>query len=153
MADFFFWFGVSLLVVAALSAAHHLCVWPGKRARALHGDFIDRARRRGLSPAEMMDEITLRAALVRARNRASEWAIRDPSSWCEAKRVSLETEGLSVPKHLRRRWSTWTAQLIRSDVFTDQAIEAIEANERTDKTTHRISPRYGSEIETAMRVQ
>lgn len=130
LLDTLFWAAIVFSVIWVLIMAHRLGIWPQGSYDDQLGRFFDRARRRGLTMAEARDELTMREALVRVRNRASMWAIREPDNASRAITVSLQNAKERLPKHLHRRWDAWAATLTHAEILTDQAMSVVKAHEK-----------------------
>ncbi|MDR3497130.1 MAG: hypothetical protein P4L82_21250 [Ancalomicrobiaceae bacterium] len=81
------------------------------------------ARRRGLTTAQATDELRMREALVRVRNRASETTMRSPRVGHDAIRWAIEKEADQVEPRIRRQFVAWASGLASSDILTKQAFE------------------------------
>lgn len=154
MLDYLLWFIIGMGVLWVLLMAHHLGFWPEPNLDRRIGDFLTRAAKRGLTPAEANDEIMMREAMVRVRSRASAWTIRDPWSWAEAIRVSTENEARTLPDRLKPIFMSWAKGLTRSDVLTRQAIDILEAHEKKHEWKNPPWQRRDrSDLDAAMRVK
>lgn len=79
------------------------------------------ASRRGLTTAQAVDELRMREALVRVRNRASETIMRNPSTGRDAIRWAIEAEAETLTLHCRRKFQAWAHGLNDSDILTPEA--------------------------------
>lgn len=79
------------------------------------------ARERGLTTAQATDELRMREALVRVRNRASETTMRSPHVGRDAIRWATEAEAERLDARCRYRFIAWVNSLPESDVLTKQA--------------------------------
>jgi hypothetical protein len=114
--------------------------------------FYDDAFRRGLSCAEMSQELTVRTALAQIRRRASDWTLQEPYSASRAIQVVCEDVQRTLSKQDAKVLADTVAQLSWRDLLYPDAWKAAEKSIRDEAWLWRRKPPSIDEI-AALRVR
>lgn len=135
------WLSIALAVVLGFLLAKKIGLWPTERFGSRPFSHFSVPVRHKNTSLQNGDEPIFREALEQIRNRASEWAGRDPWSWSEVQSIVINEEAAKLPIDRQARFFQWAHGLPKREIFTDEALATIATAEKRPKWVRGVTPR------------